>query len=111
MIAALYITTTRLVGKTADIPIYFHTLSQNVLDSPVVRLEQAILLFNEGQNDDALKIFREIYALDEDADFAREAENYIQFIESNNTLQSTQENNENQFSDPPSIEEDIPWWR
>lgn len=68
-------------------------------------------MLDSGNTDGALQIFREVYALDEDADFAREAENYIQFIESKKLLESIQENKENEGSSSPPVEEDIPWWR
>ncbi len=111
MIAALYITASRMVWKSADATAYLATLPPSVLESPVVRLEQAILMLDSGNTDGALQIFREVYALDEDADFAREAENYIQFIESKKLLESIQENKENEGSSSPPVEEDIPWWR
>lgn len=71
----------RRVGKSSDAQLYLDTLPSSIVDEPIVLLEKAILLLeNQGDLASALAVFEEVFESDPTADFALEAQNYIDFI-------------------------------
>ena len=80
-IVALHITTMRRVGKSGDAQAYLDTLPPSIAGEPIVLLEKAILLLeNQWDLTSALVVFEEVFESDPTADFALEAQNYMDFI-------------------------------
>ncbi len=76
ILAPLYIQSLRLANKKTDALVYISGLSENMLNLPMVQLEKWILLFSQENFEDSEKIFDELIAYDENADFAIEAQEY-----------------------------------
>ncbi len=81
IIAPLYMSALRIIWRTADAKKFASTLSWAILESPIVSLELGIHRFDDGAYMDAKPYFEKVYALSSDADFWREAENYLVQIE------------------------------
>lgn len=72
----------RLNDKSTDITTYVATLSGDLAKNPLIQLEYAIALYEEGNLDQALPIFTAIHEFDPSVDWAIEAGEYIRTIES-----------------------------
>ena len=81
ILAGLYITTLRLMGKSVDAKNLISTLTQNITESPIGLLEQGILALEDGDMTLARSLFEQVMEKDESADFSEEAKNYVDFIE------------------------------
>ena len=103
-INALYLTTLRASWKFKEAQDHIYTLSDTMLYEPVILLEKAIILL-EHQWDlaSARMMFESVRDIDPTADFALEAENYIQFIENKLLITDTED------ADDWGIVET--WWR
>lgn len=100
---ALYLTALRTSGKLQDAQEHIYTLPESMLDQPIVLLEKAILLLEyQGDLASAKKVFESVRDIDPFADFAIEAENYIQFIKNKQLI----------MKDPESdlTEQKNTWW-
>lgn len=100
-IIALYLTSMRMVGKSQDAQKYLDTLPQEIATSPIVLLEKAILLMNTGDESGALTLFEVVRDIDATADFAQEAQNYIDFIIAKQLV----------HTEVPLVEDENSWWR
>jgi hypothetical protein len=60
--------------------VYLQTLSDTIRNTPIVLLEAGILSLDTWAYADALGLFEQVRRMDTTADFAYEAENYIQLI-------------------------------
>ncbi len=98
IVAGLYLTTLRLIGKTIEAKNTLTTLTQDIKESPIVLLEQGILALEDGDMTLARSFFEQVTEKDENADFSEEAKNYLDFIE--NT----------QKTDTASGSEEKWWW-
>lgn len=81
IVAGLYLTTLRLIGKTIEAKNTLTTLTQDIKESPIVLLEQGILALEDGDMTLARSFFEQVTEKDENADFSEEAKNYLDFIE------------------------------
>jgi tetratricopeptide (TPR) repeat protein len=86
ILAPLLVTALRLIGREDDVRATIESLSWSVRESPIILLEQGILAYEANDDATAEKYFDQVVALDETADFALEAKNYLQDI----TARSTQ---------------------
>ena len=57
------------------------TLSSDIAESPIVLLEKGIILYEKSFFDEAKNLFQKVIAFDETADFALEAQDYINRID------------------------------
>jgi tetratricopeptide (TPR) repeat protein len=80
IIAALYMTSMRLVGKPEDAMKYIESLPSEIRDAPIVLLENAILTLWRWEMESALALFERVRDIDNAADFSLEAQNYIEYI-------------------------------
>jgi len=84
---------------------FLSSLPESIAKEPIVLLEKAILLLeNQGDLASALMILEQVIEVDPDADFAIEAQNYIDFIHAKQMISSSQD----------GTGEDTPgdaWWR
>lgn len=81
ILAPLYIQSLRLAGKKTDALVYVSGLSEAMLNLPMIQLEKWILLFSQENFEDSEKIFDELIAYDDNADFAMEAAEYKEKIQ------------------------------
>lgn len=72
-------------GRTAEIPAYIATLTDELKKNPLVQLENALSLFDEGKYDQALPIFIAIRDQNPSADWSIEANDSIYAIEKINS--------------------------
>jgi tetratricopeptide (TPR) repeat protein len=100
IIAPLLVTALRLIGREDDVRATIESLPVSVRESPIILLEEGILAYEAGDDMTAQRLFDQVVALDETADFALEAKNYLQDI----TARSTP------IPMPEEKEEKKKWW-
>lgn len=108
VLASLYMTALRLIGRAEDAEKYYTTLSGALLDSPLIILERGINAFDSGNLTGALEHLEKVIAIDPDADFGIEAANYIDQINQQRPV-------EDPLSVPLDTDETAPahekkWW-
>jgi hypothetical protein len=77
----LYLSALRINGKAQEIKSFIHTLSDEIAQNPIIQLEYAISLYEDGSIDEALSVFTNIRDIDTTSDWWIEAANYIRVIE------------------------------
>lgn len=77
----LYLSALRINGKAQEIKSFIHTLSDEIAQNPIIQLEYAISLYEDGSIDEALSVFTNIRDIDTTSDWWIEATNYIRVIE------------------------------
>lgn len=77
----LYLSALRLNDRATEITTYVDTLPDDLAKNPLIQLEYAIALYEEGNFDRAFPIFTAIHDLDPTVDWAIEAGEYIRIIE------------------------------
>lgn len=82
IIAGLTLTSMRLMGKKPEALKMLSELPQSSQSSPIILLEQGILLYEKQDLTGALQSFEKVLSIDEGADFSEEAKNYITVIRS-----------------------------
>jgi tetratricopeptide (TPR) repeat protein len=80
ILTPLYVTSLRLLGKTQDVEAVIDSLIPELQESPLILLEKGILYYDRAQYDQAKVYFRKVLAIDDAADFALEAQNYLDEI-------------------------------
>jgi hypothetical protein len=100
IIAPLLVTALRLIGREDDVRATIESLPVSVRESPIILLEEGILSYEAGDDMTAQRLFDQVVALDETADFALEAKNYLQDITARSTPVPT----------PEEKEEKKKWW-
>lgn len=105
IINALYLTALRTSWKLEDAQEHLYSLQESMLSQPIILLEKAILLLEyQGDLTSAKKVFETVRDIDPTADFALEAQNYIEFIANKEIiLDDRQDQN-------TAIQEDT-WWQ
>ena len=79
----LYLSALRLNGRHDEAIKYIESLKDDVAaQNPIIQLEYAIALHESGFNDKALIIFMNLSESDPFSDWATEAQEYIQIINS-----------------------------
>ena len=81
----LYLAALRMNGRSTEIPTYVTTITDELKKNPLVQLENALSLFDEGKYDQALPIFIAIRDQNPSADWAIEANDSIHAIEKINS--------------------------
>lgn len=105
-IIALHLTAMRMVGKMDDAELYLSTLSDTLIEEPIILLEKAIILLEKNWDlSESLTVFEQVVESAPDADFALEAQNYIDFIQAKQLIV-----NSGSIEDSSSSS-DIPWWQ
>lgn len=82
ILTPLYIASLRLNGRSQEIPPYIHTLSDELARHPLIQLEYATSMLDEGNIAQALPIFTAIRDQDPTTDWGIEAASHIQQITS-----------------------------
>lgn len=77
----LLISSLRLNNRGDDALHMISTLSSDIATSPIVLLEKGIILYEKSFFDEAKNLFQKVIAFDEMADFALEAQDYINRID------------------------------
>lgn len=105
-VLSLYITTMRVIGKTQDTLLYIDSLPSKFANLPIVLLEKWIILMENGDREQAKGIFETVKNMDQNAEFATEAANYIDIIQSQIETQSG-------VLEPSFSESGVqtPWWQ
>ncbi len=85
----LLITSLRLNNRGDDALHMISTLSSDIAESPIVLLEKGIILYEKSFFDEAKNLFQKVIAFDETADFALEAQDYINRIDAETASWST----------------------
>lgn len=80
ILTPLYISALRLNGRSHEIPSYIQTLSDELAGHPLIQLEYATSMLDEGKIDQALPILRVIRDQDSTTDWGIEAANQIDQI-------------------------------
>lgn len=88
VLVPLYLAALRMNGRSTEIPTYVTTLTDELKKNPLVQLENALSLFDEGKYDQALPIFIAIRDQNPSADWAIEANDSIHAIEKINSQNS-----------------------
>jgi len=76
----LYVQSLRLVGKLQEASEYIASLPSDTQELPLLQLEKAILLYQQGHIGEAKRIFSALVEFDQVADFSLEAERYLAII-------------------------------
>jgi hypothetical protein len=82
ILTPLYISALRLNGRSHEIPPYIQTLSDDLAGHPLIQLEYATSMIDDGRIDQALPIFTQIRDQDPTTDWGIEAANQINQITS-----------------------------
>ncbi len=80
ILVPLYISALRLNGRSEEIPPYIHTLTDELAWHPLIQLEYAKSMLDEGKIVEALPIFMSIRNQDPTTDWGMEAASEIQHI-------------------------------
>ncbi len=81
----LYLTALRINGRALEIPEYIASLTDEIKKNPLIQLEYALSLFDEGKYEQALPVFITLRDQNSSADWAIEANDAISAIEKINS--------------------------
>jgi tetratricopeptide (TPR) repeat protein len=80
ILTPLYISALRLNGRSREIPTYIHSLSDELAGHPLIQLEYAMSMIDDGHSDQALPILTAIRDQDPTTDWGIEAASQIRQI-------------------------------
>jgi tetratricopeptide (TPR) repeat protein len=104
-IIALHLTAMRMIGKMDDAELYLSSIWDTLSDEPIILLEKAIILLEKDWNlSESLSLFEQVVASDPSADYALEAQNYIDFIQAKQLISNT-------WTVDGDTSSDTPWWQ
>lgn len=80
ILTPLYISSLRALWKSSDAETVIDSLPTELANSPVILLEKGILLYDKWEYTEAKTFFQKVIDIDDTADFALEAHNYLDEI-------------------------------
>jgi tetratricopeptide (TPR) repeat protein len=89
IVSWLYLTSLRLMGRGEDGLRFLWELPEDMRTTPIILLEEWILLYERGELDEADSRFEKVLEIDPDADFSLEAQNYRTMIENDKNTEKS----------------------
>lgn len=98
ILAPLYVQSLRRSDHHSEAEQYLYSLSPEWQNLPIMQLERGILYYNSGQLADARALFQVLIDIDSEADFGKEAQEYLQKIEEKEREERQKEQEQASFS-------------